>query len=588
MPITHGFRGFIRIKMLFFHYMCAYKLSSCSKTYFSGIHSLHHFKNKKPIKPTKKKIGRSTKDRGKRVDKEPKVYMRNTIENISKILRFSTWDSARERLESLPIKWDSYTINQVLKTHPPMEKAWLFFNWASHLGGFKHDQFTYTTMLDIFGEAGRIPSMKFIFQQMQEKGIKIDAVTYTSLMHWLSKDGDVDGSFKMWEEMKAMGFRPTVVSYTAFMKVLFDNNRPKEAAEVYKEMLESRCSPNCYTYTVLIEHLAGVGKFKGALEIFDKMQEAGIQPDKPLCNIFIQKCSAAGEMSAMAQILQHMKENSLVLRYPIYLEALHALKAAGESDHLLREVNPHLAFEGIDEEKSETVVTTANFHYQIDRGIVLNLLGRRNFVATENMLAGMISRKTRLDSDLISDVIRANCANSRPSGALMAYEYSIKTGIKLERDAYVALVGLFIRTSSFQKVLEIVECMVRAGITLGVYLVSILIYKLGCAGMPTSAAKIFNSFPNDQNTTTYSALIAAYVQSQDIDKGLEVYTDMKRRGVRPSSGTYRVLIAGLEEAGRANEAEVFRKQMKGIRGDGYTRDVVSIEERLSNLLFDRG
>uniref|UniRef100_A0A2N9GMA1 Pentacotripeptide-repeat region of PRORP domain-containing protein n=1 Tax=Fagus sylvatica TaxID=28930 RepID=A0A2N9GMA1_FAGSY len=141
-----------------------------------------------------------------------------------------------------------------------MEKSWLFFNWASRLKGFKHDQFTYTTMLDIFGEAGRIASMKHVFEQMQEKGLKIDAVTYTSLMHWLSSSGDVDGAMKVWEEMKGNGCFLTVVSYTAYMKLLFDNGRASEATDAYKEMLRSGCAPTCHTYTILMEYLVGSGE----------------------------------------------------------------------------------------------------------------------------------------------------------------------------------------------------------------------------------------------------------------------------------------------------------------------------------------
>lgn len=228
-----------------------------TKLHANNLHSIQHYNpnKKKFIKPFKRKMVEKTE-----VEKLPKVYMRDTIQTISKILRNSTWDSAQEQLNKLPIRWDSYTINQVLKTHPPMEKAWLFFNWAFKLKGFKHDQFTYTTMLDIFGEAGRISSMKYVFQEMREKGIKIDTVTYTSLLHWLSKDGDLDGALKMWEEMKENGCFPTVVTYTAFMKVLFDNNMPKEATKVYKEMVDSGCPPNCHTYTVLMEYLASTGE----------------------------------------------------------------------------------------------------------------------------------------------------------------------------------------------------------------------------------------------------------------------------------------------------------------------------------------
>ncbi|KAL0343569.1 UNVERIFIED_CONTAM: Pentatricopeptide repeat-containing protein [Sesamum angustifolium] len=207
-------------------------------------------KQRKPIKQIPQKFNKSLARQSlvKKQNVEPKVYARERITKIYNILKYSTWDSAQEQLESLPIKWDSYTVNQVLKTHPPMEKAWLFFNWASGRKNFKHDKYTYTTMLDIFGEARRISSMMYVFEQMKEKGVEIDVVTYTSLMHWMSNDGDIDGAIKLWKEMKAKGCRPTDVSYTAYMKILFDHKRVNEATDVYKEMIEKGLTPNCYVH----------------------------------------------------------------------------------------------------------------------------------------------------------------------------------------------------------------------------------------------------------------------------------------------------------------------------------------------------
>ncbi|KAI4387560.1 hypothetical protein MLD38_005382 [Melastoma candidum] len=181
--------------------------------------------------------------------------MRDKIAGIYRILKYSPWDSARERLQELPLKWDSYTVNQVLKSHPPLEEAWLFFNWASELSGFKHDQYTCTTMLDIFGEAGRILAMVGLFKRMQDMGLKADVVTYTSMMHWLSCSGDIDEAVRIWDEIKGNGFHPTVVSYTAYMKIMLDNGRLKEAADAYEEMLRFGLSPTCHTYTILMEFM---------------------------------------------------------------------------------------------------------------------------------------------------------------------------------------------------------------------------------------------------------------------------------------------------------------------------------------------
>lgn len=258
---AHGYIG----KSMFFSAVWSYRPSWYGKSSIRALHSLGQFRQRKPVQRTSQKIRKLDRKWIEKENVDRKIYMRDTIGNICKILRYSTWDSAQEKLEKLSIRWDSYTVNQVLKSHPPMEKAWLFFNWASRLKGFKHDQFTYTTMLDIFGEARRIESMNYVFQRMQEKGIKIDAVTYTSLMHWYSNDGDVDGAVGVWKEMKTKGCGLTVVSYTAYMKILFDNKRAKEAADVYKEMIQSGCVPNCHTYTVLMVHLTGSGEFESIL-----------------------------------------------------------------------------------------------------------------------------------------------------------------------------------------------------------------------------------------------------------------------------------------------------------------------------------
>ncbi|KAE9613843.1 hypothetical protein Lal_00016307 [Lupinus albus] len=575
--ITSKLHGFLR------------KLGSFPST--KSMHYLHQSKlNKKPItsiytknhkkKPTKNNASSS-------FSFVPREYMRNVIGNIYKTLKFSNWDSAQKELENLQLRWDSYTVNQVLKSHPPLEKAWLFFNWASRVRGFKHDQYTYTTMLDIFGEAGRISSMKHVFQEMVEKGIKIDSVTYTSMMHWLSSYGNLDEALKVWEEMKSKGCYPTVVSYTAFMKILFDNDRVKEATHVYKEMLQSGCVPNCYTYTILMEYLIGSGKCKEALEIFEKMQEAGVQPDKAACNILIERSSKVGETVLVTQILQYMKENRLVLRYPVFVEAMKALKVAGVSEALLRQVNPQFYMEsGIRNKANDCNKNPADSATDIDKELLFVLIKKRNVVGIDHLLAGMMHKEIPLDHKVISDIIEVNCDHCRPHGGLLAFKYSVKMSISIDRTGYLALIGLLTRSSMFSKLVKIIEEMTRAGHSLGIYLASLLIYRLGCAKQPTFAMKIFNLLPeNHKCTATYTALISTYFTAKRVNQALKTYNIMCRKGCCPVLGTYKVLVSGLERNGRYSAAELYRKAKKNLHANGGSQESVCMEEKMCNLLF---
>ncbi|KAJ9170821.1 hypothetical protein P3X46_018895 [Hevea brasiliensis] len=559
-----------------------------SSSFMKCVRSFHQSKPREPIKQFTKISRKTAKSICKKGVEDPKVYMRNTISNIYRILKYSTWDTAKEHLSKLGIQWDSYTVNQVLKTHPPMEKAWLFFNWASGLKGFKHDQFTYTTMLDIFGEAGRIASMNYVFKQMQEKGIKIDAVTYTSLMHWVSSSGDVDGAVKIWKEMKENGCYPTVVSYTAYMKVLFDNKRVKEATDVYKEMLESGIAPNCHTYTVLMEYLVLAGKYQEALEIFSKMQEVGVQPDKAVCNILVERCCKRGETNTMAQILQYMKNNHLSLRYSIFQEALKTLRISGESDTLLRQVNPHFATESINNEDAPVIITSADDD-PLDRGLLLILLKKQNLVAVDHLLAGVIDKSILLDSWIVSTIIEVNCRQCRPDSALLAFEYSMRMGIDLEKTAYLALIGILIRSNTFLRIVDIIKEMIRAGHSLGLYLGCLLIYRLGSARRPTCAAKIFNLLPDEQKcSATYTAMVGAYFSAGSTEKALKIYKTMKKKGINSSLGTYNVLLSGLERSGSICETETYRKEKSRLMADGYSWNSVPMEEKICDLLFAGG
>ncbi|CAN1122821.1 Pentatricopeptide repeat-containing protein At2g01390 [Linum perenne] len=529
-------------------------------SFFRAAHSGHLSDRRKPIKRFSKASRKPSNLAVKRELEVPNSYMRNTVSSIYGILKYSDWETAQQQLQNLHIKWDSYTVNKVLKTHPPMEKAWLFFNWAaSKLVGFKHDRFTYTTMLDIFGEAGRMESMLQVFDEMRKRGIDTDAATYTSLMHWVSKSGDVDKVVKIWTEMKEYGCRPTVVSYTAYMKILFDSGRVKEATNVYWEMLEVGITPNCYTYTVLMEHLVVAGKCQEAVNIFNTMQEAGVDPDKAACNILIQKCCVMGETKTMIPILYYMKEHGLVLRYSVFLEALETLQVAGESDSLLREVNPHcVATECVSNE--EISVSTTSSHDHLDGGLVQILLAKKSFVAVDWLLTGMIDKSLPLDSWIVSYIIERNCDHCKQDGALLAFEYSRKMGVGLSRTAYLCLTGSLMRSNMFD--------------------------KLGKARRPTCAAKLFALLPDDEIcTATYTALVSVYFSAGTAEKALKTFETMKKKAVSPSLGTYNILLMGLEKLGRGTELEVYRKERKSLLIHGHHQGSLPLEEKICDVLF---
>lgn len=314
------------------------------------------------------------------------------------------------------------------------------------------------------------------------------------------------------------------------------------------------------------------------------MQEAGVQPEKATCNILIEICSTRGETWAMMKILQYMKENSIVLRYPVYRKALEAFKMAGENVFLLRQVNQHLNNECPDKFYAMPPENDST----IDNGIALNLLNKQNLVAVDSLLTDMMRKGIPLDTEVLSKIVEVNCINSRQNRALLAFEYSVELGITVDRTALLALIGLAVRTNSFQKVIKVVEEMVKRGQSLGTHLNSLLIYRLGCNKELVSAVKIFDLLPDEEKgTSEFTALIGAYFSCGIVDKALEQFEIMKSRGVKIALGTYCVLLTGLEKCGRVHEAECYRKEKKKLQSETCARNV-SMEVIICNIVFAAG
>lgn len=319
------------------------------------------------------------------------------------------------------------------------------------------------------------------------------------------------------------------------------------------------------------------------------MQDAGVYPDKAACNILIQKCCKSGEKLVMAQILEYMKEKRLVLRYPVFVEAHETLKSCSVSDTLLRQVNPHIETESVSKGKVIMDVSTSSkiIPPNVDCELVEILLKEDKLIAVDHILIGMVEKNIQLDSSIILSIIEVNCERNRPNSALLAFNYCLKNGVSIDRNLYLGLIGILIRSSIYSKLLEIVQEMYKQGHCLGIYHATLILYRLGTAGKPQYAMKVFNMLPKELKcTATYTALVGAYFSTGNSGKGLKIYETMRKKGFTPSLGTYNVLLTGLVKSGRVVELDIYRREKKSLEISHHSHhNTILEEERICDLLF---
>lgn len=327
------------------------------------------------------------------------------------------------------------------------------------------------------------------------------------------------------------------------------------------------------------------GKYKALVDVFDKMQEAGVEPDKATCNILIHKCSLAGEIMVLNHVLSYMKTTSLVLRYPVYVEAAECFKKSGESDLVLRQIHGHITHDFVREEKVDKLMD-GDAYQTADRGLVEMFLRKENVAGLDSILSNMMKFEGQLNSECLEKIIELNCANSHVSGAMLAVRYCCLMNISLKKSVYLTLIGTLIRENLVDEVTNLVERMINDGWALGSHQAALLIYRLGYSRKSRAAAKIFQLLPEDcKNSTTLSALIAAYVFCGNIDKAIKIHEEMLNKGIPSTPGTYNLILGGLHKIGRVREAEIYMKKRKDVKFNSHTQDGKDNEQTICNIIF---
>lgn len=278
----------------------------------------------------------------------------HVVENVSQILRQLRWGpSAEEALVNLNCHMDAYQANQVLKQLQDHTVALGFFHWLKQLPGFKHDDYTYTTMVGILGRAKQFVAINKlldqmvrdgcqptvvtynrlihsygranylndaveVFNQMQKAGCEPDRVTYCTLIDIHAKAGFLDFAMEMYQSMQAAGLSPDTFTYSVMINCLGKAGHLAAADKLFCEMVEQGCVPNLVTYNIMIALQAKARNYQNALKLYRDMQNAGFEPDKVTYSIVMEVLGHCGYLDEAEAIFSEMKRKNWVPDEPVY------------------------------------------------------------------------------------------------------------------------------------------------------------------------------------------------------------------------------------------------------------------------------
>lgn len=304
-------------------------------------------------------FSKSSTPSGSALPRKQQQHCNNTkqqhvVENVCSVLKSFRWGpAAEEALEKLHVVMSPRQANQVLMKMNDYGNALGFFYWLKRQPDFKHDDYTYTTMLGNLGRAkqfgainklldemvregclpttvtynrlihsyGRANYLKEamnVFNQMQKAGCRPDRVTYCTLIDIHAKAGFLDVAMDMHHRMNAAGIETDTFTYSLIINCLGKAGRLPAAHKLFCEMVDQGCKPNLVTYNIMIDLHAKARNYQSALKLYRDMESAGFKPDKVTYSIVMVVLGHCGYLEEAEGVFAKMEEERWVPDEPVY------------------------------------------------------------------------------------------------------------------------------------------------------------------------------------------------------------------------------------------------------------------------------
>ncbi|KAI5650695.1 hypothetical protein M9H77_36700 [Catharanthus roseus] len=270
-------------------------------------------------------------------------------------------------------------VAEALRAQSDPDLALDIFRWTAQQRGYKHNDVSYLTMIEIAVSgkryrvaetlveeviAGACPASlplynsmikfccgrKFLFNRAfdiykkmlkcEDSEVKPSLETYTLLLNsLLRKFSRLNVSYvylhavrSLTRQMKAYGVIPDTFILNMIMKAYSKCLEMDEAIRVFHEMGLYGCEPNSYTYSYLAKGLCEKGRVNQGLEFFREMRQKGLVPKGGTYVVLVCSLALERKFEDAIEILYDMLRNSMSPDFLTYKTLLEELCRDGRGD----------------------------------------------------------------------------------------------------------------------------------------------------------------------------------------------------------------------------------------------------------------
>ncbi len=318
----------------------------------------------------------------------------------------------------------------------------------------------YACMIKVCAANNYLDKAFEVFEAMRQDKVMPNEYIFTCLINACERARSYKKALEVFDKMKSeYKISPDVVTYTSLINVCVKRNDVETAFKIFDQMKQDGVKPNAYTYTSLINVCERSKALNRALDMLDIMQRDGVMPNVLTFTSLINVCEQKKDLSIekALDILTLMTKKYKVLPNVVTFNSLMKI-CANKKDvdkgyaimKLMKEYNvvPNLVtFNSL-----MSICAKAKQH-------------EKGFDVLERMKAHNVKPDNTTFTYLINSFSISNEeANNKPNSAtgkeyyildMMKHQYNISP----DRITYLALLHLYLKSNSLERVIAVYERM---------------------------------------------------------------------------------------------------------------------------------
>ncbi|GFP85824.1 pentatricopeptide repeat-containing protein at3g23020 [Phtheirospermum japonicum] len=378
--------------------------------------------------------------------------------------------------------------------------------------------YTYNTLIDTYGKAGKFQEASETFERMLQKGIMPTTVTFNTMIHMFGNNGQLDKVVSLMQRMK-----------------------------------EAKCSPDTRTYNILISLHAKHSNIELAARYWTKMKEASLEPDAVSYRTLLYAFSIRHMVDEAEKLVSEMDKRKL------------------EIDEFTQSSLTRMYIEAGLIDKSWSWFERFHFSGQMTSECYsanIDAYGERGYILQAEQVFNCCLKVKKLTVLEFNVMIKAYGISKKFEKACGLFDTMGKHGLVPDRCSYNSLVQMLASGDIPEKATFYLRKMQEVGLVnndCSPYCAVISSYaKLGCTGLAVGLYNEMIGHGVKPDVIVYGVLINAFAETGSVNEATCYVNTMRNLGLPMNAVVCKSLIKLYTKVGYLKEAQEAYKMLQGF------------------------